>query len=198
MRVTTSLTTLLLLAFAATHTASASSSPRAEEEHKFIKRSLRGHGGGSGWGKTIAGGTALAATGAFAATGGSIAAHHLFDSHGERDSRRSEGYSEGRRGGNAAEGANVYTQRPIFQQTSSGGGVGNVEAPFPIGILMSNGATVPVPQKLLQSAFAQQQDQSAFAQQQDQSAFAQQQDQSAFAQQQAQSTGGGGVVFPQN
>ncbi|SPC61631.1 uncharacterized protein UHOD_03322 [Ustilago sp. UG-2017b] len=179
MRITTSLTTLVLLALAATHTASASSSPRAEEEHKFIKRSPRGHGGGSGWGKTIVGGTVLAGTGAFAATAGSMAAHHVFGDHDEKESR-SEGGSEGGRNGSGQQAsATVYTHQPVVQQpvvqqppaqqTNSGGGGGDGEAPFPIGILMSNGATVPIPEKLLQSAFAQQQ---------------------------VLNTGGGGIVYP--
>ncbi|SOV05245.1 uncharacterized protein UDID_03322 [Ustilago sp. UG-2017a] len=170
MRITTSLTTLVLLALAATHTASASSSPRAEEEHKFIKRSPRGHGGGSGWGKAIVGGTVLAGTGAFAATAGNMAAHNVFGHHDEKESGRSEGDSEGGRDGSGQQApAPVYTHQPVVQQTSSVGGGGNGEAPFPIGILMSNGDTVPIPERLLQSAFAQQQ---------------------------VLNTGGGGIVFP--
>lgn len=121
-------------------------------------------------GKAIVGGTILAGTGAFAATAGNMAAHNVFGDHDEKESRRSEGDSEGGRDGSGqqAPATAYYTHQPV-QQTSSVVGGGNGEAPFPIGILMSNGATVPIPERLLQSAFAQQQ---------------------------VLNTGGGGIVFP--
>ncbi|SNX84576.1 uncharacterized protein MEPE_03285 [Melanopsichium pennsylvanicum] len=143
--------------------------PRSDSEHKFAKRDPSpeprggyhvhnhygggGSGGGGGFsmGKTILGGTALAATGAFAGTAGNIAAHKLFDDHDERGAGHGDGDSESR--GGLGQPAPQYAQGqqtpvyPMYQQPQQQYSAGSINI---VAITLSDGSTQAVPPGFLQ------------------------------------------------